>query len=284
MGELARSKIDKWLEKDNLMLLTCWARDGYKDAQIAERMGVGETTLSKWKGKYPQIAEALAKGKEIVDYQVENALLKSALGYTTEEVKTIISPEVDKQGNRKVRIEKTTKEIAPNVTAIMCWLNNRKPDLWKRNRDNVLSTTDDDSNITVNIIRQSPSKKKAKAENEVDEEAWNVDVEKQDKELTEEEIKEQKRLEKNKKIQASNKKKRERGNLDSSNILWNKAHEEAIKKNNNNENNNKTSNSKQSNDDLEKELKKEKKVLKRNEEKSDEELWNEVIEETEEWK
>lgn len=282
MGELARSKIDKWLEKDNLMLLTCWARDGYKDAQIAERMGVGETTLSKWKGKYPQIAEALAKGKEIVDYQVENALLKSALGYTTEEVKTIISPEVDKQGNRKVRIEKTTKEIAPNVTAIMCWLNNRKPDSWKRNRDNVLSTTDDDSNITVNIIKQSPSKKKAKAENEVDEEAWNVDVEeKQDKELTEEEIKEQKRLEKNKKIQASNKKKRERGNLDSSNILWNKAHEEAIKKNNND---NKTSNSKQSINDLEKEIKKEKKVLKRNEEKSDEELWNEVIEETEEWK
>ena len=41
MGELARSKIDKWLEKDNLMLLTCWARDGYKDAQIAEALANG---------------------------------------------------------------------------------------------------------------------------------------------------------------------------------------------------------------------------------------------------
>ena len=35
----------------------------------------------------------------------------------------------------------------------MCWLNNRKPDQWKRNRDNVYQTKDEDSKITVNIIR-----------------------------------------------------------------------------------------------------------------------------------
>ena len=127
MGAVNASKVDKWLEDDNLFPVECWARDGLTNADIAERMGINESTIKLWKDKYPEFAKAINTGKEIVDYKVENALLKSALGYKTKEVKTIINGKPDKDGNRTVRIETTEKEYAPNVTAIAMWLNNRKP-------------------------------------------------------------------------------------------------------------------------------------------------------------
>ena len=77
----------EWLEEDNLMLLECWARDGYTFQDIANRIGISISTLRAWRVQYPEIDSALKKGREIIDYKVENALLKSALGYHTKEVK-----------------------------------------------------------------------------------------------------------------------------------------------------------------------------------------------------
>ena len=76
---MARGKYEYWLTEDGLLLLEGWARDGLTDEQLAEKMGIGARTLYDWKLKYPQISQALKKGKEVVDIQVENALLKRAL-------------------------------------------------------------------------------------------------------------------------------------------------------------------------------------------------------------
>ena len=151
MGRINNSKVDEWLKEEKLELLSCWARD-FTLSDIAKKVGVSEKTLISWRKTYPEIEQAIKDGKEIVDYRVENALLKVALGYTTTDVKTIISPP-DKNGNRAIRVEKTEREVPPNPTAIMCWLNNRKPEQWKRNRD-MLYTQDKDNNIVVNIIRK----------------------------------------------------------------------------------------------------------------------------------
>ncbi|MEY8536809.1 transposase, partial [Blautia pseudococcoides] len=67
-------------------MLEGWARDGLIDEQIAENMGIVPSTLYRWKNEHEEISEALKKGKEVVDRQVENALLKRALGYSYEEV------------------------------------------------------------------------------------------------------------------------------------------------------------------------------------------------------
>ena len=165
MGAKNSSTVDKWLTEDGLLLLQCWARD-FSLGDIANKIGISSKTLIDWRKKYPEIDKAISEGKEVVDYKVENALLKVALGYTTTETKTIISPP-DKNGNRRIRVEKTEKEIAPNPTAIMCWLNNRKPEQWKRNRD-VLQTKDEDNKITVNIIRHGNN----------DDEEWDVNANK----------------------------------------------------------------------------------------------------------
>ena len=96
---VAKGKYQEWLEPDGLLLLEGWARDGLTDEQLAEKMEISPSTLYEWKVKYPEISEALKKGKEVVDYQVENALLNKALGGDT--------------------------------TAQIFWLKNRRPDKWR---------------------------------------------------------------------------------------------------------------------------------------------------------
>lgn len=96
---MATGKFQYWRSADGLILLQGWARDGLTDAQIAHNCGISVKTLYEWKNKYGEISDALKKGKEFVDYEVENALLKRA-----------------KQGD---------------VTAQIFWLKNRRPEKWR---------------------------------------------------------------------------------------------------------------------------------------------------------
>lgn len=119
-----KGKYARWLEKDGLLLLAAWARDGLIDEQIAHNCGISAGTLYDWKNRFPQIAEALKKGKEVVDVQVENALLKRALGYETVE-------EMTEEGPDGTKIRTTRKRVPPDVTAQIFWLKNRMPDRWR---------------------------------------------------------------------------------------------------------------------------------------------------------
>ena len=125
---MAKGKYRDWLEPDTLLLLQAWARDGLTDEQIAKNMGIGRDTLYSWKKKYPDISDALKKGKTVVDIQVENALLKRALGYEYVEY----SEECSEDGIKK---KKTVKHVIPDTTAQIFWLKNRRPDLWRDKRD-----------------------------------------------------------------------------------------------------------------------------------------------------
>ena len=153
MGKEKESPVDYWLSDDGLILIEAWARDGYTLSEIAQRMGVARYTLSKWRQRYPDITKALNTGKELIDYKVENALLKAALGYTTKEIKVTLGKKVVSGEVFEVLKETTTREVAPNVTACMAWLNNRKHDQWKRNRDKVIDFDEEDSNINITIVR-----------------------------------------------------------------------------------------------------------------------------------
>lgn len=137
---MARGKYEYWLTEDGLTLLEGWARDGLTDEQLAGRMGVNPATLYDWKKKYPKISEALKKGKEVVDIQVENALLKRALGYDFQEEKIERS---DKDG---VKVVQTVKHIPPDTTAQIFWLKNRRPDRW---RDKPEPASDDGGGVQI---------------------------------------------------------------------------------------------------------------------------------------
>ena len=109
------AKITEWEEKNNLFLLESWARDGLTEAQIAGNMGISARTLLNWKKKSVPILLSLIRGKEVSDYQVENALFKSA--------------------------------VEGNVTAQIFWLKNRRPDKWRDKQDSKVDLAE-----TVRII------------------------------------------------------------------------------------------------------------------------------------
>lgn len=153
---MAKSKYAKWLEPEGLLLLESWARDGLTEEQIAYNMGISRETLRVWKNKYSVISGTLKKGKEIVDIQVENALLKKALGMKETVKKAIKVREVKyndgKRVSEKEHIEYVDEEVfvPPDTTAQIFWLKNRKPDKWRDKVENV-NTTDDDKVININI-------------------------------------------------------------------------------------------------------------------------------------
>ena len=160
-----------WLEEDNLMLLECWARDGYTFQDIANRIGISINTLRAWRAQYPEIDSALKKGREIIDYKVENALLKSALGYKTKEVKVTTTIRFGK--TVETIKEVTDKEQAPNVSAIQCWLYNRLPNKWKKNRDQLIELDDEDTKIQVTVTRASTSQSAITQQDEtVEDKEW----------------------------------------------------------------------------------------------------------------
>ena len=124
-----KGKYHDWITEEGLLKIEGWARDGLTDEQISLNMGRHASTLYEWQTRYPEISQALKKGKEVIDRQVENALLKRALGYEYEEVKQII--EKDDKGKDRKRIEKTVKHVVPDVGAQIFWLKNRKPQVWR---------------------------------------------------------------------------------------------------------------------------------------------------------
>lgn len=128
MIKIAKGKYREWLEQDSLLMIEGWARQGLTDEQIAKNMGIRRSTFYEWLKKFPDISVALKKGKAPVDFEVENALLKRALGFEYEETETIIE-EVD--GKQKKRIKKIKKVALPETSAAIFWLKNRKPEQWR---------------------------------------------------------------------------------------------------------------------------------------------------------
>lgn len=148
---MAKGKYEAWLEPDKLILLEAWARDGLTDEQIATKMGICRDTLIQWKKKYPDISDTLKKGKDVVDIQVENALLKRALGYEYEEI--------SEKYEMGVLVEKkvTKKQVVPDTTAQIFWLKNRKPDEWRDKRE-----VDVEGSAGVMIINDIPKSNTSK--------------------------------------------------------------------------------------------------------------------------
>lgn len=83
---MARNKYEDWITPDGLTKIEGWARDGLINEQIAHNMGISRETLNQWCKRFPAISDALKRNKEVVDIEVENALLKRALGYQYDEV------------------------------------------------------------------------------------------------------------------------------------------------------------------------------------------------------
>lgn len=132
---MARVNAKDWITEEGLTKIQGWARDGLTDEQIAHNIGCSRSTLYVWIKKYTDISDALKRGKEVIDMQVENALLKRALGYET--VETTKERVFDELTGEYAMLEtkEVKKQVAPDVTAQIFWLKNRKPAEWRDKRD-----------------------------------------------------------------------------------------------------------------------------------------------------
>ncbi len=132
------AKIDEWLEQDKLILLEGWSRDGLTYEQIAKNMDIDVTTLREWRKKNPPISTALKKGREVSDYEVENALFKKSLGYNVLLKKTfkLKRIEYNNDGKKIKEYEELVDgydetHIPADTTAQIFWLKNRNPRKWR---------------------------------------------------------------------------------------------------------------------------------------------------------
>ena len=144
---MAKGKYEEWLTPEGLLKLEGWARDGLTDKQIAKNIGISEQTLCVWKKNYPSLSESLKKGKEVVDRQVENALLKRALGFEYTEV----TKKCDPNSGKMIVTKEVTKQVVPDTTAQIFWLKNRKQDDW-RDKPKEIDRTIEDNDMVLKFI------------------------------------------------------------------------------------------------------------------------------------
>ncbi len=102
------------------------ASKGATDAEIADFYGVDVRTIYRWKNTHDEFCQALKAGKEIADERVERSLYHRAIGYEQEEVKIFMPA-----GAEKPVYAPYTAKVAPDTTAAIFWLKNRRPDLWR---------------------------------------------------------------------------------------------------------------------------------------------------------
>lgn len=133
----------EWTTEDNLTRIRGWARDGLTDKDIAEKkIGITARSFCDWKKKYPSISSALKEGRAPVDTQIEDSMVKSAMGFIVTEKKAFKVKTTKKKDGMEITEEhmevvEVERYVDPVVVAQIFWLKNRKPEYWKDKRETV---------------------------------------------------------------------------------------------------------------------------------------------------
>ena len=142
-----------------MLLLEAWARDGLTDEQISNKMGISARTFYEYRNKYPQIMQSLKRGKEVIDFEVENALLKKAKGFYVPIKKHFKVKKVLVENGTRKEIEELVEVeeqlyVPPDTTAQIFWLKNRKTEQWRDKKEYVPEPTERmESKLTLEELR-----------------------------------------------------------------------------------------------------------------------------------
>jgi hypothetical protein len=101
------------------------AKLGATDIEVADFFGVSEQTVNNWKNSQPGFLESLKAGKDEADHRVERSLYRRALGFEHDAVKIFCS----KDG--QVTTVPFREVVAPDTTACIFWLKNRRAGEWR---------------------------------------------------------------------------------------------------------------------------------------------------------
>lgn len=99
---------------------------GATDQEIADFFDVDVRTIYRWKHDHDEFCQALKAGKDVADERVERSLYQKAIGYEQDEVK-IFMP----SGAAEPVYAPFRAKIAPDTTAAIFWLKNRRGADWR---------------------------------------------------------------------------------------------------------------------------------------------------------
>lgn len=163
-AEKKAAKADKYrsLVLPRLGEILDWARAGADLKEIAEKLGVGYTTLRSWvkKGgegeeRYVPLAVVLAAGQETPNNEVEAALYKKCLGYNAKIAKhyKVKVVEYDPDTMRKTAEREELREVFDEVhvpadtNAMIFYLVNRLPQRWQRDPSGQGGTDEENTGV-----------------------------------------------------------------------------------------------------------------------------------------
>lgn len=126
---MAKSKYPDMV-KPRFPEIRAWLEAGLTERQIAKNVGVSKATFETYKHKYPDFLALIKKGRATLVREVENALVKRALGFEYVEISTEIK---DDDGRDIHSIKKVTKYYPPDVGACAILLKNKDRENWSDN-------------------------------------------------------------------------------------------------------------------------------------------------------
>lgn len=109
---------------ENLKMVQMLAKLGATNLEMAEALNVSLSTLKLWMVQHEEFSAAVKIGKESADDRVAESLYQRAMGYS--------HPEVDIRVIDGAIVETPViKHYAPDTTAAIFWLKNRRPQEWR---------------------------------------------------------------------------------------------------------------------------------------------------------
>lgn len=110
-------------------------RLGATDADLADFFEVNTSTIWRWSSRHEEFCSALKNGKDAADDRVERSLYQRAIGYEHDAVKIF-------QDKGEPLIVPYREKMAPDTTACIFWLKNRRKGEW---RDKIEHSGDPDN-------------------------------------------------------------------------------------------------------------------------------------------
>lgn len=121
---------------------------GATDREVAEFFEVDERTLHRWKHQHPAFCQSLKVGKDTADERVEQALYRRAVGFEQDDLHFSAY-------EGAVTATPFVKRHPPDTTAMIFWLKNRKPELWRDVKAQEVSGPAGEK-LIINIKRFAP--------------------------------------------------------------------------------------------------------------------------------
>lgn len=139
-GKATRGKYESHV-LPRLEFVKAAARMGNSEEGISKQLGVSYSTFREYKKKHPELQAALSEGADDANGAVVNALHRRALGYTVKVRKVFKIKKPVIEDGRKIAEEEVLEtgeedvHVPADTKAIIFWLTNRIPELWKSSPD-----------------------------------------------------------------------------------------------------------------------------------------------------